>query len=93
MFNALKYTEILEQAGLTKKQAEQIVKVLIEIMEQNLASKHDLKEFKLEIIQEIKQLKVEADHQSKEMELRMTIKLGSMILATGGLMLTLMKLF
>lgn len=44
MFNALKYTEELEKAGFTREQAETSVKLVVETMNENFATKSDLKE-------------------------------------------------
>jgi hypothetical protein len=42
MFNALKYTEELEKAGFSRNEAEASLKVLIEVMNENFATKSDL---------------------------------------------------
>lgn len=70
MFNALKYTQELEGVGFTREQAEKSVKILMEIMQENLATKQDI----------------------KELELRMTINLGSLIVLTVGVMTAIAKL-
>jgi hypothetical protein len=46
MFNALKYTEELEKAGFTREQAEVSMKLLVETMNENFATKADFKELK-----------------------------------------------
>ena len=127
MFNALKYTEILETVGFTREQAEQSIKVLIEVMEQNLASSQDFKdleqrmstEFKdvrqefsqqmknvrQEFSQEIKELDQKMtqqfkdidqkfsniSHEMKNLEARMTIKLGSLMVLAIGIVSALNK--
>ena len=42
MFNALKYTQKLEEAGFTREQAEASVTILWEVLEMNLATKDDI---------------------------------------------------
>jgi hypothetical protein len=42
MFNALKYTEELEKAGFSRNEAEASLRVLIEVMNENFATKTDL---------------------------------------------------
>jgi hypothetical protein len=44
MFNALRYTEELERAGFSRSQAETSVKMLIDLMNENFATKNDLGE-------------------------------------------------
>ncbi len=44
MFNALKYTRKLEEVGFTKEQAEENVQMVIEMVNENLATKSDFKE-------------------------------------------------
>lgn len=106
MFNALKYTEILETVGFTREQAEQSIKVLIEVMEQNLASSQDLKDLKQELIGEISKLdqKVTTEaskldqkitnisYEMKNLEARMTIKLGSLMVLAIGIVTALNKI-
>lgn len=41
MFNSLKYAKKLEDAGVTREQAEAHVQILTEVMETNFATKHD----------------------------------------------------
>ena len=43
MFNAIKYTQELEKAGFTRKQAEVSANLLIDTMTDSLATKMDLK--------------------------------------------------
>jgi hypothetical protein len=49
MFNTLKYAKMLEEVGFSREQSEISVKILVEIMEEKLASKQDLQNLKLEI--------------------------------------------
>jgi hypothetical protein len=50
MFNALKYSEELERAGFSRLQAEASVRILIEVMNNNFATKADLKELEYKLI-------------------------------------------
>lgn len=47
MVNALKYTKELEKAGFTHEQAETSVQVLFEVMDDNFATKADIKALEL----------------------------------------------
>jgi hypothetical protein len=89
MFNALVYTQQLEKAGFTREQAETSLNVLIEIMTEQFATKSDLKE--LELRMESRFLRLEST--IRELENRMTIKLGTITAVALGLAVTLQHLF
>ena len=48
-FNALKYVEELRNAGMPEKQAEAQIRVLNEVVDSELASKHDVETIRLKI--------------------------------------------
>jgi hypothetical protein len=80
MFNALRYTEEMERAGFTRSHAETSVKLLIDVMNENFATKSDI-------------LMLKSDLQSvessiRELEYRLTIKLGSMLVIGLGVIAT-----
>lgn len=76
MFNALKYTEILEKVGFSREQAETSVKVLIEVMDDNFATKHDLKEFQFGMHTDLQkfQTEVQSDFNKFKSEIRTDIQ-------------------
>ena len=49
MFDSLTYTEKLKEAGFTKDQAEKSIKLLMEIMDSNLATKTEMNDLQKEI--------------------------------------------
>ena len=49
MFNTLKYAKMLQDVGFSKDQAETSVGILVEIMEDKLATKEDLQILKTEL--------------------------------------------
>ena len=76
MFNSLKYAKILEEAGLTQKEAETTINVLIEVMENKLATQEDLKElgaefkeFRILTQNNIKEFKTEMQNEFKEFKI------------------------
>ena len=81
MFNTLKYVKIMSEAGFSQKQAETSIEVLYEVMEESLATKHDL---------EMQRSATKHDLQLLKSEL--IIKLGAMQAASVALMVTLIKL-
>ena len=99
MFNALKYTEELEKAGFTRDQADVSVKVLIDVMNENFATKSDIKELDLRLDSSVQRLDSKMDasvHRlegmMREMEYRLTIKLGTMLTLAIGVTATVVKL-
>ena len=88
MFNALKYSQELEKAGFSRDQAEASVKLLIEVMNENFATKSDLKEIDLKLDSVAQRLEATI----REVEYKMTIKLGAMMTLAIGVTATLMKL-
>ena len=99
MFNALKYTQELEKAGFSHDQAEASVKLLIDVMNENFATKSDLKETETRLTSAILDTRKEADFKFerleasiREVEYKMTIKLGTMMTLAIGVTATLMKL-
>ena len=117
MFNALKYTQELEKAGFSRDQAEASLKLLIEVMNENFATKSDLKETELRLESAIlatksdlkeSELRLESaifatrsdlnavaqklDSSIREVEYKMTIKLGAMMTLAIGITATLVKI-
>ncbi len=80
-FNTLAYAKKLIAAGVPEKQAEVQAEALIEIVDENLATKRDLKEMEVSLKRDL-----------KLMELRLTIRLGTMIAASVAVVATLVKL-
>lgn len=50
MFDTLKYSRVLEAAGVARDQAEAHVRIIAEIVEDDLATKQDLKELEFRLI-------------------------------------------
>ena len=49
MFNTLKYAKMLEEVGFSREQAETSIKILVEIMEDKLATKQDIRELEFKL--------------------------------------------
>jgi len=71
----------LKEAGFTEQQAEAQTALLTEVIAGDLATKHD-----------IETLRADMKHDMKELELRLTIKLGAMLALAVGAVATLVKL-
>jgi hypothetical protein len=50
MFDTLKYSRVLEAAGVARDQAEAHVKIIAEIVEDDLTTKQDLRELEYRLI-------------------------------------------
>ncbi len=81
MFNTLKYAKMLEEVGFSRDQAETSIKILVEIMEDNLASKQDLQELKKDLQYSISQL-----------ESKVTLRMGAMLAASVAILTAIQKL-
>ena len=99
MFNSLKCAIQLEEAGFTRKQAETHVQVMTDLMEGNFASKQDMTDIRQEMADmrfstnaRFDALEERMEHRFKEVEYRLTIKLGSIVSLAIGVAVTLSKL-
>lgn len=72
VFDTLKSVEELQEAGIPENQAKAQVRVFQRIIESDLATKRDIKDLQQEM---------------REMEYRLTIKTGLMLVASTGVIL------
>ncbi len=72
VFDTLKSVEELQEAGIPENQAKAQVRVFQRIIESDLATKRDIKELRQEM---------------RELEYRLTIKTGLMLVASTGVIL------
>ena len=101
-FDTLKFAKRLKEAGFTEQQAEALAAAEAELIEANLATKRDLKELEVALKRDIKELEVALKRDikeletslkhDKELEYRMTLKLGAMMVVAVGAVATLVKL-
>jgi len=80
-FDTLQFTKRLKAAGFSEQQAETLAEEQSRLIEDRLASKDDFERLQLEIQRDL-----------KELELRLTVKLGTLIAASIGITATLVKL-
>ena len=64
MFDTLKYSKVLEAAGISRVQAEAHIQIVSEIVEGDLATKQDIKDLQSEI---------------ERLEYRLVIKLSAIV--------------
>lgn len=72
MFNTLHYAKMLEEVGFTREQSETSVKILVEIMEDKLASKQDLQDFRTASKQDLQDHRIATKQDLKD--LRVEVK-------------------
>ena len=67
-FDTLTYAKKLQEAGFTSQQAEAQAEALRGIVDENLATKHDLKETESALRRDMKEMETGLRHDMKEME-------------------------
>ena len=81
----MKRSKALTEAGFSEGQAEIVVSTVREAIGSDLASKSDLENG-------LQTVKSELLSEMQSLELRMTLRLGGFMIATGGLIVALIKL-
>ncbi len=91
LFDTLAYANRLKAAGVTPKiaevQAEMNAEMLASLFNDTVATKHDLEQLESRLMHQIQDVRTELAHQigsvrseMKEMEMRLTIRLGGITL-------------
>lgn len=80
-FDTLRYAKELEATGVARELAVKQAELLHEEVLANVATKHDLQSLKLELTGKL-----------AELELRLTLRLGAMIVAAVGVLIAAQKL-
>ena len=88
MINAITYMDELEKKGFTREQAKASVNLWIELMNENLASKNDIKD----LLHKMETDSMSVRHEMKNLESRLTIKLGGLMATAIGLIALIQKL-
>ncbi len=96
IFDTFQYAKDLQKAGFTEIQVETQVKYakeqtknISEWIDDSLATKQDIKELELKI----EQVRTDLKRDIRELWLRMTITMGSIMISGLGLLVIFMKLF
>ena len=80
-FDTHAFVKELTRAGMPEEQAEVLARSQATLIDENLATKKDLKELELALRRDM-----------KDLELRLTIRLGSMMMVAVGAVAALVKL-
>ena len=89
----MKYVKILESTGITREQAEAHVQLITEVMEDDLATKQDLKNLETKLENKLDATTERLEHKILQLEYRMTIKLGSIVVVALAAFTAVTKLF
>jgi len=81
MFDTHAFVRELTEAGMLEPQAEALARTQTMLINETLATKQDLKDFEIRL-----------KHEMKELEWRLTMRLGSMIVVAIGVVAALVKL-
>lgn len=92
MFNTLKYAKILQEAGFSREQSEATIHIMAEVMEDKLATKHDIQELSAATKRDIQELASSTKHDIEQLKSDLIIKMGAMQAAAVGLVVALIKL-
>ena len=92
MFNALRYAEELKKAGFTNEQATASLRILVDVMDKNFATRHDLPTAVSELKNDIALLESDMNHGFDKLRSEMKIKLGMMRAASIAIIVGLLKL-
>lgn len=88
MFNTLKYAKMLEEVGFSRDQAETSIGILVEIMEDKLATKEDLRKLEERIEHSFQEVKSSV----QLLESKMTVRMGTMLAASIAILTAIQKL-
>jgi len=97
VFDTLEYASRLKRAGFTEQQAEAQVQALAAIVNDNLATKQDLgdlatKQDLLALKHDLAALKQEVKQDMRDLEHRLTLRMGTMLSVAVGVVAALVKL-
>jgi predicted flavoprotein YhiN len=98
-FDTLTFSKKLQEAGFTARQAEAQAEALREVIDENLATKQDLKEMEVRLSQQIelvrrdtKELEITLRRDMEVMRRDIVIWLGGLIVVSIGALGLLMKI-
>ena len=91
-FDTHAYVKKLKAVGFTEEQAETLATTQANLIDERLATKHDIKELDTSLKRDMKELETSLKRDIKESELRLIIKLGAMLTTVIIIVAALVKL-
>ena len=99
VFDTLAYAKKLKHAGVPEAQAEVQAEAMAELVEERLATKRDLRELEERLTNQMRAMEErlntrmqELEYKIQELEYKLTVRLGSMIVVAIGIVATLVKI-
>ena len=90
---AIKYSKQLVEAGLSQEQAEAHLEILEEILEEDVATKEDIRNLEKHLTDKIVSVEKSLRSEIQNLELKMTVKLGMIVTIAMGGIATFFKFF
>ncbi|MBI5184642.1 MAG: DUF1640 domain-containing protein [Nitrospinae bacterium] len=86
-FDTHLYIKKLKAVGVPEEQAEVQAETIAELLEDNLATKRDLKELEQATKRDLKELEQATKRDLKELETNLIMRLGKMLAVTAGIII------
>ena len=86
-FDTHAFVKRMKKVGMPEEQAEALAQAQVELIEERVATKRDLKELEASLKRDMKDLEM----RMKELEMRMTLKMGSMLVVAVIVLTALVK--
>ena len=91
MVNTLSISRQLQEAGISRKEADAIATQMGQIVESNLVNKQDLKEVELGLQKEIKEADLSLQKEIEKVRTSVILWVAGLLIAQGGVIITLLK--
>jgi acetamidase/formamidase len=94
MINTIKYAKILEGVGFSRDQAESSLNILVEVMNEQLATKSDFEKLEIQIAALLNTMGTAMATKTDLAQLKsdLTLKMGTMLSATVALVTALVTI-
>lgn len=92
VFDTYLYIKKLKAVGFTEEQAAVQAETIAELIDEQLATKRDLKEMEVALKRDIAEMEQRMNNRFKELEYHLIIKLGMMMAASIAIIAALVKL-
>lgn len=92
VFDTLAYAKKLKEVGVPEIQAEAHAEAIAELIDNKLATKHDLHKLEINLTKEMGALETRFNHKLSDLNHKLTIKLGGMLILAITVLATIIKL-
>ena len=91
-FDTLAFVKKMVRAGMPEPQAEALAEEQVHLPGTRLATKHDLERTREDLLREIREGEARLRAEIREVEHRLTLRLGAMLAAAVAIVVALVKL-